>query len=880
MTWQQRVLRLGRRRGLWLLIVVVISLVLSAFWARQQFLHTLSMREGAQLQLRAQALQHLIDRYRVLPTSLALDGELQRALEDPSHADIRLLNRKLERINGATHLSTLTLIDRHGTAVAASNWREATSNVGDNYGFRPYFKQAMETGQGAFYAIGVSTHVPGYFMSRAITNAKGVRIGVISVKLTLSQLREEWGSSTNTILLSDNHGIVFFSNAAAWLYRPLHPLSDGVIDGLRQTRQYQNKIKPTARLSVTETLGDGGKLMAVTLNGDTQQRLVRRHALPIQGWTLWSLHPVNGVVIAILKACLFTLGLWLPLILLGLFLKQRMRLASVSRRNREELEQLVAYYVGALRVQQDSLVAAALDAINGRCAGLEALPQGVSVVDAELRLVAWNSRYSQVFSYPEALLKVGQPIEFLMRYNAQVGLLRTADDLEAGIAKRLAFLREGGSYLYERQRSDGRVIEIRGQPLPGGGFVTSYADITPYKKAARALRSLTRTLEDRVDRATIELRLAKGEAERANRDKTRYVAAAVHDLLQPLNAARLFAGAMELKPLEAEQRDMLQRVETALEALDDQFGSMLALSRLEGGIIKAHVEPQALGPMLDALGQQFSIMAEAAGVTLKVVPTHAWVQSDAMLLRRLLQNFLSNALHYTATGKVLLGCRRIEGHLRVEVWDTGIGVPADKRAAIFEAFTRLDTGRDTDERSAGLGLAIVERIAGVLGHRLALRSWPGRGSVFSVELPLIAAPAAPAKPRLGSTFGNAIFKARRLLCVDDDAASCEAQVSLLEGWGCEVEVWRSLPANLPEQLPRVDAILLDYQLGKDCGLDLLPLLEARWGELPPVIVVTANSDKQLHADIRAQGLSLLRKPVSPAKLRALLSRLLARRPAG
>lgn len=868
---------LSMRRGHWLLLVAIVaSLMLSALWARHQALHSLSAREGAQLQLRAQALQHLIDRYRVLPTSLALDGQLQSALEDPAHANIMALNRKLERINGATHLSTLTLIDRQGNALAASNWREPTSNVGDNYAFRPYFKQAMKTGHGAFYAIGVSTHVPGYFISRAIKNAHGERIGVISVKLTLSQLRQEWRRSDNTILLSDAHGIVFFSNNAAWLYRPLRPLSPPVVAAIQETRQYQNKVKAAAELALASRLGDGGELMDVSINGTSRQRLVRHQALPVQGWTLWSLHPVNGITVAIIKACLLTLGGWLPVVLLGLFLRQRIRLASVSRRNREELEQLVAYYVGALRVQHDSLVTAALEAAAGSRAALESLPQGVSVVDADLRLVAWNSRYSEVFSYPDTLLKVGQPIEVLMRYNARVGLLRAADDLEAGIAKRLAFLREGGSYLYERQRIDGRVIEIRGQPLPGGGFVTSYADITPYKKAARALRSLTHTLEERVERATTALRLAKAEAERANRDKTRYVAAAVHDLLQPLNAARLFAGAMQLNPLEPVQKEALQRVEKALEALDDQFGSMLDLSRLEGGIIKPHVEPVALGPILDALGQQFSIMAEARGITLKVVTTQAWVHSDAKLLRRLLQNFLSNALHYTPSGKVLLGCRRLQGRLRVEVWDTGVGVPADKRAAIFDAFTRLDTGRDTDERSAGLGLAIVERIAGVLGHRLALSSTPGAGSVFSVELPQIDTPPQDGrKPVPRVVTSNTSFRGRRLLCIDDDTASRQAQVRLLESWGCDTQELAALPDKLPSNIGMVDAILLDYQLGKDCGLDLLPQLLQHWGYMPPVIVITASRDAAVHAHIRAAGLACLRKPVSPAKLRALLSRQLS-----
>lgn len=857
-----------------LLIAVAASMGLAGWWAYRRALDELSQQADEQLQLRAQALQRLVDRYRVLPDVLALDPELRQALSGPSaNIDAEALDRKLEQANGATHTSTLTLIDRHGVAIAANNWREPSSNVGLDYAFRPYFQLAMAQDQGTFYAVGVSTNVAGYFIARALHDEHGARIGVIVVKITLEALESEWARSDDALLLSDAHGVVFLTNRPKLAYRALHPLDQATMARLASTRQYGSQDLAPVRFRVAQTLADGSEEVTLDDPAFTHPLLWRSLPLPAQNWTLHSLSSMQPVLTARRNAMLVTLGGWLPLILLGLFLQQRLRLARLRQQSRDELERMVTHYTTALRSAEDSLVDAAHQAAQGQHSSLEHLPQGVSVVDADLRLLAWNKRYAQIFGFPPELLQAGRPIEDLFRYNARRGLLGPGN-IEDAIQRRLDYLRSGGPHMYEREYPDGSVLEIRGNPLPDGGFVTSYADITAYKSAARDLRTLTATLEKRIEESTQDLRAAKAEAERANRYKTRFVAAAVHDLLQPLNAARLFAGALHQRLQGAAERDLLDRVEQALHAQDGLLTSMLDISRLEAGALKPTITTFALSPLLHSLARQFGIVAQARSLSLGLVDTSAWVRTDALLLRRILQNFLSNAVHYTPQGRILLGCRRQGDAMRIEVWDTGIGIAENKRQTIFEEFRRLDSGMDGDERSAGLGLSIVDRIAQLLAHPVQLRSWPGRGSVFSVTVPLAARAAEPVA--IPQENDDSPLVGRHVWYIDDDPQAREATATLLHSWGCVV----SLAADaiearaLAERGGAPDLVLLDYQLGDQHGPALLPELCRLWRCEPPVIVVTAQRDEATRAHIVEAGLHFMAKPVAPSRLRALMSRLL------
>ena len=871
----RRVLQIGA-----LVVIMAASVGLASYWAGQRSLRTLSEQKGEQLHLRALSLQRLVDRYNVLPTVLALDPELRHALiVPPTPSEIVALNQKLERANGATHVSTLTLINRHGVAIAASNWQLPSSNVGLNYTFRPYFQRAMQNGVGTFYAIGVSTHLAGYFIAHAIYDDTHRRIGVIVVKISLEQILSEWSRADDTILLSDDHGIVFLSNQPGWDYRPLQPLQASTIARIASTRQYTDHLRAPARLQADERLPYDGRLVDITSPGQRRVMIAHSLSLPAQGWTIHSLSDTGPVTSAQQHAALIALGAWLPVILVGVLLDQRLHLATERQRYREELERLVAHYASALRSEQDSLVQAALHAARGHREQLEHLPQGVSVVDADLHLVAWNRRYEEIFDFPAHLLEVGRPIEDLIRYNARRGMLGMGS-IEETITRRLDYLCRGGPHIHEREDPDGRVLEIRGHPLPGGGFVTSYADITPYKKAARALRSLTTTLERRIEKSTRELRIAKAEAERANRNKTRYVAAAVHDLLQPLNAARLFSGALHKTLCTPTDREMLDRIEQALQALDSQLGSMLDLSGLEAGALQPKIDDVELSPLLQSLTRQFGIVAQARNLSLRLLDTRAWVRSDPMLLRRILQNFLSNALHYTPRGKVLLGCRRHGSNLRIEVWDTGVGIPPDKREAIFREFARLDSGVDTNERNAGLGLSIVERIAGLLGHPVTLRSWPGRGSVFSIEVPRVFARNSSDSDNtrtLGESsadYDDSPLAGRRIACVDPSRENADALAALLHSWECEVTVaddWKRMHAS---GFNGIDLILVDRHLIFDACHQLPFETGLKWNGQPPIIVMTSQLDPDARRRMRKSGMHVLVKPVSPARLRALMSQLL------
>ncbi|MGH8444896.1 MAG: ATP-binding response regulator, partial [Solimonas sp.] len=382
------------------------------------------------------------------------------------------------------------------------------------------------------------------------------------------------------------------------------------------------------------------------------------------------------------------------------------------------------------------------------------------------------------------------------------------------------------------------------------------------------------TLERRIEERTQDLRIAKGAAERANLYKTRFVAAAVHDLLQPLNAARMFVSALRHRG-DGDPQLLVDHIEGALSAQDAILNGLLDISRLESGALEVRPRDLPLDVVLAALAREFGVLAQSRGLRLDYVTTRAVVRTDADLLRRIVQNFLSNAIRYTPQGRVLLGVRRAGDAVRIEVWDTGIGIPDAQRAAIFEEFRRLDTGRNAQERGAGLGLAIVDRIAHLLGHDIGLRSWPDRGSVFSVTVPrgdpaqLVVAspPAAQAE--------DSPLRGLRVCCIDDDARVRDASRALLETWGCEVTLAADADEALSSSAPAPDLLLLDDRLGERRGPDSLPALFAKWGGPVPVIVIAAEHDPAFAAAQREAGRAFLAKPIRPAALRALITRLVA-----
>ncbi|GAD63882.1 hybrid sensor histidine kinase/response regulator [Aquipseudomonas alcaligenes] len=512
---------------------------------------------------------------------------------------------------------------------------------------------------------------------------------------------------------------------------------------------------------------------------------------------------------------------------------------------------------------------------------IENITQGISVVDQNLRLVAWNRRYLELFEYPEGLIGVGRPIADIIRYNAERGLCGPGD-VEEHVTKRLFWMRQGNAHTSERLFPNGRVIELIGNPMPGGGFVMSFTDITAFRRAEQGLLEANEGLEQRVEERTRELSQlnqalgeAKGNAEAANQSKTRFLAAVSHDLMQPLNAARLFSAALahQQDALPAEARELVRHLDSALRSAEDLIADLLDISRLESGRITPERSRFPLHQLFDALGAEFKVLAAEQGVDFRVVPCALAVDSDPKLLRRVLQNFLTNAFRY-ARGRVLLGARREGGQLRLEVWDRGPGIPEDKRQVIFEEFKRLDSHQTRAEKGLGLGLAIADGLCRVLGHRLEVRSWPGKGSVFSVSVPLARELPQPSASKTLELMPGALGGAQ-VLCIDNEDSILAGMHSLLSRWGCQVWTARNRLEceHLLDEAVRPQLALVDYHLDEgDTGTELMAWLRTRLGQPLPGVVISADGRPELVAEVHAAGLDYLAKPVKPAALRALISR--------
>ncbi|QXQ05945.1 PAS-domain containing protein [Sphingosinicellaceae bacterium] len=404
------------------------------------------------------------------------------------------------------------------------------------------------------------------------------------------------------------------------------------------------------------------------------------------------------------------------------------------------------------------------------------------------------------------------------------------------------------------------------------GWFTLIQDITEQRDAARALehRVAERTAE--LSGANLALQGAKQIAEAANLSKTRFLAAASHDLLQPLNAARLFVTALAERRLASESRGLVDRIESALLSVEDLLESLLEISVLDAGAVQPQRTDFAIQPLLASLHAEFAPLALARGIELGMVRSNATINSDQRLLRRILQNFISNALRYTDGKRILVGCRREPGGVRVEVVDTGPGIAADKHALIFDEFARLDG----EVRGIGLGLAIVERAGRMLGHRIMLRSAPGQGSTFGVSVPTSSVV-------FGLKPGEALPAVRRhpldgvrLLVIDNEPAVRDGMAALLGGWSCIV----ATASDAASAVARIDegfqpqVLIVDYHLdGGLLGCTEVATIRERLRREVPAMIVTADRSPETHAAILAAGLSVQTKPVKPAQLRALITRL-------
>ena len=407
------------------------------------------------------------------------------------------------------------------------------------------------------------------------------------------------------------------------------------------------------------------------------------------------------------------------------------------------------------------------------------------------------------------------------------------------------------------------------------GFV---ADVTERKLAQLRLLQLNEELEQRVAERTCELREARDAAEAANLSKDKYLAAASHDLLQPLNAARLLISTLRERQLPQNELHLVERAHQALEGAEDLLTDLLDISKLDQAAIKPDIDIYSLDDVLLPLVSEFQSVAAAAGLQLKHYIPRVAIKTDFRLLTRILRNFLSNACRYTDQGCVLVGARMRAGALRIEVWDTGRGIPEEELQSIFLEFNQLGIGRSAKRSGVGLGLAIVDRIASMLGYQVLVRSKPGRGSVFSIDVPLaeamprerVAAPAVV--PQLGDPLPG-----RRLLVIDNEESILLSMAALLEQWGCTVVTAtdeQSALTALDGVAP--DAILADYHLDHGLtGWDVVLAVRGRFNQALPVVMITADRSDQCRQQLQGCGVPVLNKPVKPGKMRSVLSHLLA-----
>ncbi len=510
---------------------------------------------------------------------------------------------------------------------------------------------------------------------------------------------------------------------------------------------------------------------------------------------------------------------------------------------------------------------------------LDHVRQGIAVFDKELHLVCWNRQFGEILALPPQLTRVGTALDQILRFNVERSTYDN-DAIDALVRERLTRYAESAEPFLERFAERDLVMEVRANPMPDGGIVTTFTDITPTVKAAEELERANESLERRVQERTEELMClnselgrAKAEAEQANISKTRFLAAASHDILQPLNAARLYVTSLVERQGNGSDGQLVGNIDASLDAVEEIFGALLDISRLDTGAMKPEIVGFRIDELLRQLEVEFAPLAQEKGLRLIFVPCSLAVQSDRRLLRRLLQNLVSNAIKYTPAGRVLIGCRRHLGRLRIDVYDTGLGIPRSKQRAVFQEFHRLDQGAKV-ARGLGLGLSIVERIARVLDHEVTLTSAVGRGSRFSVEMPM-SAPVPPSSYQRDARAADRVhLTGITVLCIDNDLAILDGMETLLHGWGCRVLKATDLKSAIgavSEAKVLPDGLLVDFHLDEGNGIDAIAELRRRFGADLTAILITADRSPHVRDDARAQAIQVLNKPLKPAAFRALLT---------
>ncbi len=372
-----------------------------------------------------------------------------------------------------------------------------------------------------------------------------------------------------------------------------------------------------------------------------------------------------------------------------------------------------------------------------------------------------------------------------------------------------------------------------------------------------------------------QLKIAVSEAEQAKQSKDKYLAAASHDLLQPMNAARLLVSSLLERTKESHHQQLAERINLALAGAEELLQDLLEISKLDANATQLDITIFSIEQLLEPLVTEYLPMAQTKQVLFRYSVSSVFVRSDAHLLSRVIRNLISNAIRYTHRGRVLVGCRRRQNMLEIQVLDTGVGIDPDQKQHIFKEFLQLPNRSQGDNRGVGLGLAIVDRIAKLLGLVVRVESVPDKGSVFSVSVPLVDVKAEMRsfKP-VPSVVNHLMFNDLKVLVIENDESIIFAMQNLLKDWGCEVAWLDDCDQRILDYIAQgraPDIILSDYHLNsKSTGLDVLAQVKQGFAKDIPTILISADHSHELHLRCNSLGILRLKKPVNPSKLRALM----------
>ncbi|MDM9647343.1 PAS domain-containing hybrid sensor histidine kinase/response regulator [Rhizobium sp. S163] len=512
---------------------------------------------------------------------------------------------------------------------------------------------------------------------------------------------------------------------------------------------------------------------------------------------------------------------------------------------------------------------------------LSQMDQGIAVFDSSNHLTIWNRRFRQLLDLPETSGQVGFPLADIVAILSQRGDIPVSE-----VSQTVRhFLTLDKPFALVLGRGE-RIIEVRSNAMPDKGIVATFTDITQRVAADQALKQANETLEQRVAERTAELTRvnhelgeARASADEANLGKTRFFAAAGHDILQPLNAARLYSSALVERMGQSESSAIVRNIDSALESVESILGAVLDISRLDTGAMRPRLASVPLADLLERIQTDFAPIAREKRLKLVVMPTSLRVRSDPNLLRRLVQNLVSNAIKYTLTGKVLVGARRRGNQVVIQVMDSGIGIPPSKFRTVFKEFARLDEGAKTAS-GLGLGLSIVDRIARVLSHPVELHSTHGKGTDFRIVMPRDISPVAEAPMTTAPAERSARnLEGLKVLCIDNEPHILEGMQLLLSGWGCAVQSADSLAGvtalDARESAP--DLVIADYHLGDGTGVAAILSVRERFATYVPGLCITADRTLEVRADAERHGIGIQHKPVRPAALRAYITQISAQK---